>query len=88
MLLQLLVNALGAYPPGTLLRLEDGRVVRSVAPARGPETFAHPLARCLRLADGSEAPADLPLVDLAGTAGAPQLLRALPGPTGGPPTAA
>jgi hypothetical protein len=49
-LLQLLVNALGAYPPGTLLRLEDGRVVRSVAPARGPETFAPPLARCLRLA--------------------------------------
>ena len=40
-LLQLLVNALGAYPPGTLLKLEDGRVVRSAAPARGPETFAH-----------------------------------------------
>jgi hypothetical protein len=77
-LLQLLVNALGAYPPGTLLRLEDGRVVSSVAPARGPETFAQPLARCLRLADGSEAPADLPLVDLAQTPGAPQLLRALP----------
>ena len=59
-LLQLLVNALGAYPPGTLLRLEDGRVVRSVTPARGPETFAQPLARCLRLADGSEAPGRTP----------------------------
>jgi len=76
-LLQLLVNALGAYPPGTLLKLEDGRVVRSTAPARSPETFATPLARCLRLADGSPAPGDLPLVDLRG-AGPLHLLRALP----------
>jgi hypothetical protein len=75
--LQLLINALGAYPPGTLLKLEDGRVVRSAAPARSPETFATPLARCLRLADGSAAPEDLPLLDLRG-AGTLQLLRALP----------
>ncbi len=75
--LQLLINALGAYPPGTLLKLEDGRVVRSATPARSPETFATPLARCLRLADGSPAPADLPLLDLRG-AGTLQLLRALP----------
>jgi hypothetical protein len=74
--LQLLINALGAYPPGALLRLEDGRVVRSAGPARSPETFATPLARCLRLADGSPAPADLPLVDLRG-AGPVHLLRAL-----------
>jgi hypothetical protein len=65
-LLQLLIDALGAYPPGTLLRLEDGRVVRSAMPARGPETFVAPLARCVRLADGSAAPPDLPLVDLKG----------------------
>jgi hypothetical protein len=76
-LLQLLVNALGAYPPGTLLKLEDGRIVRSAAPARGPDTFALPLARCLRLADGTPAPPDLPLVDLRGT-GPVQLLRGLP----------
>jgi hypothetical protein len=76
-LLQLLINALGAYPPGTLLKLEDGRVVRSAAPARSPETFAHPLARCLRLADGSPAPADLPLVELRGEEKV-QLLRGLP----------
>jgi hypothetical protein len=76
-LLQLLINALGAYPPGTLLKLEDGRIVRSAVPARGPETFAQPLARCLRAADGAPAPADLPLVDLRG-AGPLQLLRALP----------
>jgi hypothetical protein len=71
------VNALGAYPPGTLLRLEDGRIVRSAAPARSAETFAHPLARCLRLSDGTPAPTDLPLVDLRGE-GKVQLLRGLP----------
>jgi hypothetical protein len=75
--LQLLINALGAYPPGTLLKLEDGRVVRSAAPARSPETFATPLARCLRLPDGSPAPGELPLVDLRGV-GPVHLLRALP----------
>jgi hypothetical protein len=76
-LLQLLVNALGAYPPGTLLRLEDGRVVRSAAPARSAEAFARPLARCLRLADGSPAPPDLPLVEVRGGEKV-QLLRTLP----------
>jgi hypothetical protein len=76
-LLQLLINALGAYPPGSLLKLPDGRIVRSVAPARGPDTFAQPLARCLRLPDGSPAPLGLPLVDLRGVAPL-QLLRALP----------
>jgi hypothetical protein len=75
--LQLLVNALGAYPPGTLVRLEDGRVLRSAAPARSAEAFAHPLARCLRLADGSPAPPDMPLVELRG-GDKVQLLRALP----------
>jgi HD-GYP domain-containing protein (c-di-GMP phosphodiesterase class II) len=67
-ILQLLVNALGAYPPGTLLRLPDGRVARSALPAANAEAFAHPVARCLRLADGSAAPADLPLLDLRGVA--------------------
>jgi hypothetical protein len=75
-LLQLMINALGAYPPGTLLRLPDGRMVRSALPVRGPESFAQPLARCLRLADGSPAPSELPLVDLRGVAPL-QLLRAL-----------
>ena len=73
-LLQLLINALGAYPPGTLMRLEDGRIVRSAAPARGPEAFATPLARCVRLADASPAPGDQPLVDLKG-AGRVEVLR-------------
>jgi hypothetical protein len=75
-LLQLLVNALGAYPPGTLLRLPDGRIVRSAAPARGPESFAQPLARVLRLPGGETAPPELPLEDLRGV-GLLQVLRAL-----------
>jgi hypothetical protein len=65
-LLQLLVNALGAYPPGTLLRLPDGRVVRAALPVRSPEAFAHPVARCICLPDGKPASCDLPLVDLRG----------------------
>ena len=65
-LLQLLVNALGAYPPGTLLQLEDGRIVRSVAPSSGKDTFTAPPARLAKLADGSSAPPDAPLVDLRG----------------------
>jgi hypothetical protein len=65
-LLQLLVNALGAYPPGTLLRLPDGRVVRVALPAGSAETFAHPVARCICLPDGKPASCDLPLVDLRG----------------------
>ncbi|HEX9188893.1 MAG TPA: HD domain-containing protein, partial [Vicinamibacteria bacterium] len=76
-LLQLLINALGAYPPGSLLKLPDGRIVRSVAPARGPDTFAQPLARGVREADGSPTPPDGPLVDLRGVAPL-QLLRSLP----------
>lgn len=44
---QLLVNALGLYPPGTLLGLSDGRLVRSACPVRTPATFATPLARVL-----------------------------------------
>ena len=63
-LLQLLINALGAYPPGTLLGLEDGTVVQVAAPPRGPDTFARPRARRLRLRDGSPAPPDGPLLDL------------------------
>jgi hypothetical protein len=44
-LTQVMVNALGRHPPGTLLELEDGQYARSVSPVRGPETFATPLVR-------------------------------------------
>jgi hypothetical protein len=63
-LLQLAVNALGAYPPGTLLRLEDGTVVRVATPCLTPGAFSKPLARALQLGDNTEAPADWPLLDL------------------------
>jgi len=73
-LLQLLINTLGAYPPGTLLQLEDGRTLRAVAPIPGAEHFTSPVARCVRLADGSPAPADLPPIHLKG-AGRVRVLR-------------
>jgi hypothetical protein len=74
-LLQLLINALGAYPPGTLLQLEDGRIVRSIAPTPGPQSFTHPVTRCVTLADGSPASPDMPPVDIRG-AGRVRVLRA------------
>jgi hypothetical protein len=46
-LVQLLVNALGRFPPGTLLELSGGRLGRSAAPARGPELWDRPLVRLL-----------------------------------------
>jgi hypothetical protein len=73
-LLQLLLNALGAYPPGTLVQTEDGRVFRSVAPARGADTFAAPLARLVRGPGGAPAPAGAPAVELKGV-GRLQVLR-------------
>lgn len=44
-LVQVMVNALGRHPPGTLLELEDGRYVRVAAPARSPELWDRPLVR-------------------------------------------
>ncbi len=46
-LLQLLVNVLGRYPPGTMLMLYDGRIVRSIGATRSPETWDRPLCRLL-----------------------------------------
>ncbi len=63
-LAQLFANALGRFPPGTLLTLADGRQARSVSVVRGPGTFETPLVRVVRLADGSS-PAEQTLVDLA-----------------------
>ncbi len=70
---QLLVNALGLHPPGTLLELADGRLGRSVSPARTPETWATPLARIL---DARTRARTDEVVDLSR---APPPRRALPG---------
>ncbi len=64
-LAQAFINVVGAFPPGTQLQLEDGRVVRSISLVRKPETWSKPECRLERLADGQPAPADAPLVDLA-----------------------
>lgn len=63
-LFQLFVNCVGAYPPGTLLRLEDGRVVLALSGARDKERFARPLCRLVYAVDGST-PSTPVEVDLA-----------------------
>jgi hypothetical protein len=64
LLVQLLVNVLGCYPPGTLLQLEDGRVVRSRSVTRNLATFDRPLCELVRRANGGT-PTTQELVDLA-----------------------
>lgn len=65
-LVQALINRLGQYPPGTVLALDDGRVVRSCSGARSVETFARPMA--VVLSPGSTDSVPGALIDLA-TAG-------------------
>lgn len=72
-LAQLLVNALGRFPPGSLLELDDGRWGRSTAPARGADLWDKPLVRLL---DPATRQPTGGLVDLA-RGGA--VRRALPG---------
>jgi len=72
-LAQLLVNALGRFPPGTLLDLGDGRFGRSTAPARGAELWDRPLVRVLDPATRR------PIGELLDLARGGNVLRALPG---------
>lgn len=65
-LLHLLVNAVGRYPPGTFLLLPDGRVARVVAPPSSPERHETPPARLF--AAPGRASVDPEPVDLAGLA--------------------
>lgn len=51
-LLQGLVNALGAFPPGTRVTLEDGRGAVVISPGRGPAAFARPVVVIDRAPDG------------------------------------
>lgn len=53
-LLQALVNALGAFQPGTRVTLEDGRGAVVVSPGRGAAAFARPTIVIDRAADGSQ----------------------------------
>jgi hypothetical protein len=63
-LFQAFINRMGRYPPGTLLKLEDGRIVRTLSVVRSPQTFAQPRAMVVRGADGKPPTAAVP-VDLA-----------------------
>lgn len=71
-LVQLLVNALGRHPPGTLVELEDGRRARVAAPARAPELWERPLVALLDAAGARTG-------ELADCARGAALRRALPG---------
>lgn len=52
-LFQLFMNRLGKYPPGTLLKLTDGRIVCSRSLVRIPEAFDRPECFLVREADGT-----------------------------------
>jgi hypothetical protein len=64
-LLQVMINTMGRFPPGTLLRLEDGSIARSISTARSPETWARPLARLELDAAGQRITKNHPVLDLA-----------------------
>jgi HD-GYP domain-containing protein (c-di-GMP phosphodiesterase class II) len=53
-LLQLFINRVGRYPPGSVLELEDGRWVLVLSGVRSLELFDLPFTEVLRLADGTE----------------------------------
>ena len=63
-LLQLFVNRVGRYPPGSVLELDDGRWVLVISGVRAPELFDQPLTEVVRLADRSD-PLVATTVDLA-----------------------
>jgi putative nucleotidyltransferase with HDIG domain len=63
-LLQLFINSMGQYPPGSVLRLGDGTMVVSLSGVRSPETFDKPRSKVVRMANG-EPPQQELWVDLA-----------------------
>jgi hypothetical protein len=73
-LLQLFVNVMGRFPPGTLLNLSDGRVGRVISTVRAPGTFGQPVLHIERLVDRAayvpETIVDLAAADAPGIEGA------------------
>ncbi len=63
-LVQLFINRMGKYPPGSVRRLGDGTLVVSLSGVRTPETFATPRCKVVRMAGGGPPPQEL-WVDLA-----------------------
>lgn len=76
-LLQVFINRLGAYPPGTLLELQGGYIVVSRSLVRSPDTFDRPMARLVRTPDGRE-PKKKMSIDLAVKGRVVRVLRDLP----------
>jgi hypothetical protein len=82
-LVGLFVRTMGAFPPGTLLELSDGRLVATVSGVRGRERFHFPLARVLR--DGSgvrDASEEIDLFLLRASAVPRRRLEPADGPSG------
>ena len=63
-LLQLFVNSMGKYPPGTMMLLADGSIAVSVGVCRSKETFDLPVVRIVRDASGTVPEEDV-MVDLS-----------------------
>ena len=64
LILQVFVNRLGRYPPGSILELQDGRWGVVLSSNRGPGKFDKPIVRIAREADGGE-PDGFTMVDLS-----------------------
>jgi len=71
-LAQVMVNALGLHPPGTVLELADGRMVRVAAPPASPDRFARPVVQVAQ--PGTRLPTGPPF-----DVGAEAVRRVLPG---------
>ena len=76
-LLQLFVNSLGKYPPGTMLLLLDGSIAVSIGVCRSPESFEKPVVRVVRDAGGN-VPEEAVVVDLAVESGVRLVLNSRP----------
>jgi hypothetical protein len=61
---QALINGLGRYPPGTRMRLQDGRIVEAIGFPESQADWDRPKCRLIRDFDGRR-PTELELVDLA-----------------------
>ena len=75
-LLQLFVNRMGRFPPGTLIELDDGRVVETTSLVDERARFTTPRARVRVQADGT-APRREIVVDLAVEGKPRRLMRSL-----------
>jgi hypothetical protein len=76
-LLQIFVNSLGKYPPGTMLLLLDGSIGVSIGVCRTPESFDKPIVRVVRDASG-DVPEEAVVVDLAEESGVRLVLNSRP----------